>query len=165
MTSSSEHDLWLAHPTGKIAKGAFCSSCACFNSRNLATNAIVLEGSKLLLVQRAQEPDKGWWDIPGGYLDWDETLEECAARELKEETGLLVDPTDLTFFDIFSNPNNKAQNQVIDVYFFTKVFSGTLEIEAAEVVQAQWFDINNLPKNLAFDHLLVLQKLEKKLFK
>ena len=47
-------------------------------------------GLKILLIQRKNEPFQGLWALPGGFMDMDETIEECACRELKEETGLEV---------------------------------------------------------------------------
>ena len=52
--------------------------------------AIIFEGDKVLLVERAGEPLKGWWSIPGGLLETGETLEDGLRREVLEETGLQV---------------------------------------------------------------------------
>lgn len=163
MISDAEHAEWLAHPTGKIAKGEYCGSCGRFNARPCAANAVVLDGDKVLLVQRGQEPDKGFWDIPGGYLDWDETLEQCAARELKEETSLVVNPNNFRLFTIFSDPDNKAQNQVVDMYFVATEFSGDLEIDGIEVTAARWFSLKDLPHTVAFDHMVMFHKLRTEL--
>ena len=46
--------------------------------------------AKVLLIQRGDEPDKGCWAFPGGFMNMDETTEQCAIRELEEETGLKV---------------------------------------------------------------------------
>lgn len=159
MPNSSDHQLWLDNPTGKIAKGEFCRSCARFNARPMATNVILLKDSQILLVQRGDEPDKGWWDLPGGYLDWDETVEQGAARELKEETGLVVDPASLKLFHVFSTPQNKAKNQVVDLYFTANQFSGELTIDGTETVAVKWFSLDSLPEKVAFDHLPILQRL------
>lgn len=157
MISADQHKEWLAHPTGRISKGEYCSCCARFNARTLAVNAIVLNENKVLLVKRAQEPDKGWWDLPGGYLDWDETLEEGTARELREETGLVASPASFQFLSLFSEPKNKTGNQVVDVYFITNTFTGEITVDPAEVLTAQWFELDALPEKVAFDHRQVLE--------
>ena len=48
------------------------------------------ENAKVLLIQRGDEPYKGTWAFPGGFMNMDETTEQCAIRELEEETGLKV---------------------------------------------------------------------------
>jgi 8-oxo-dGTP diphosphatase len=116
--------------------------------------------AKTLLVKRGEDPDKDWWDIPGGYLDWDETLEECASRELKEETNLFARPDSFQLFDFRSDPNNKAKNQVVDVYFISRDFSGDIKIDGNEVVDYRWFELANLPDNIAFYHGEILKKLK-----
>lgn len=165
MITAEEHKDWLDHPVGRIAKGAYCTTCSRFNSRNVASDLILLDGTKVLLVQRGEEPDKGWWDIPGGYLDWDQTLEESTVRELLEETGLVVKPEDIELFQIGSNPNNKAQNQVLDIYYVTKKFSGEITIDGVEITDAQWFDLHKLPGNIAFDHREALEKVYERFFR
>lgn len=159
MITVDEHQQWLDNPTGKIGKGEYCSACARFNSRNIACNAILLKDRQILLVKRAQDPQMGAWDIPGGYLDWNETLEECSSRELKEETGLVASPNDFKFFGTFSEPNNSAGNQVIEMYYVTKEFSGEIVLEEDEVLEAKWFSLDSLPENVAFDHRQTLDKL------
>lgn len=71
-----------------------CSDCGrhyYFNPRPCATLILVNEKDEMLLVRRAIEPFKDWWDIPGGFLDENESLEDAAHREIKEETNLTVD--------------------------------------------------------------------------
>lgn len=162
MISHDEHSEWLANPVGKINKGSYCSHCGRFNARTIAVNALLIKDKSVLLVKRGEEPDKGLWDAPGGYIGWDETLEQGAARELQEETGLVVNPKDFEFFSVYSNPNNKAQNQVVDIYFITKIFTGELKLDGLEVTEINWFDLNNLP-SIAFDHMATLQKLKNSL--
>jgi ADP-ribose pyrophosphatase YjhB (NUDIX family) len=65
--------------------------------------------ARVLLVRRANEPDAGEWGIPAGFLEYDERAEEAAARELREETGLRVDPDalDLLAVDSFHHPSGR----------------------------------------------------------
>lgn len=159
-TSDQDHLDWLQHPTGKIAKNTYCRACGRFNARTVAVNGVLLVNGKTLLVKRAQNPQKGNWDIPGGYLDWDETLQQATSRELFEESGLIVPAEKWQMFDIFSEPNNAAKNQVIDVYYLSTSYTGNLSIDHNEVQEAQWFELHALPENVAFDHLLALHKLQ-----
>ena len=56
----------------------------------LGVGALVFENNKILLVERAGEPLKGWWSLPGGVVETGETLEQAVRREIREETGLEV---------------------------------------------------------------------------
>lgn len=160
MTIDSDHNQWVDNPTGKISKGAFCNTCARFNNRPTAVSVILVQTNRILLLKRAQKPGKGDWDIPGGYLDWDETLEEGAIRELYEETNLKVDLKDLKFHSYFSNPDNVAENQVIEMYYIATKYSGEIKLQEEEVDSYRWFGLDELPENVAFDHLEVLNKLK-----
>lgn len=59
----------------------------------------------LLAVRRAIEPHKGSLALPGGYINWGESWQEAAARELWEETGMRIDPQELQAFDVLSAPD------------------------------------------------------------
>jgi 8-oxo-dGTP diphosphatase len=119
----------------------------------VTVDAVVFDVSdgkpKLLLIKRANEPFKGRWAFPGGFVDMDEELQDAAARELAEETGLTG--VKLTQLQTFGKCGRDPRGRNITVAFIgitnnTKIKSGD---DAAE---AQWFDINDLPENMAFDH-------------
>ena len=68
---------------------------------------------KVLLIQRGIEPFKGRWAFPGGFMQMDETIEECARRELREETGLVVNTVEQ--FHTFSDVNRDPRERVLTV--------------------------------------------------
>ncbi|MDH4239805.1 MAG: NUDIX hydrolase [Phycisphaerae bacterium] len=106
---------------------------------------------QLLLVERGNEPFKGQWALPGGFVDIDEELEEAVARELSEETGLTG--VGLEQIHTFGNCGRDPRGRVITVTFMGILTEGSSTIEAGDdAAKAQWFDIRKLPKNLAFDH-------------
>ncbi|MFV0392302.1 MAG: NUDIX hydrolase [Paludibacteraceae bacterium] len=85
-------------------KSKRCEDCGFiyYVNPSAATAAFILnENDELLVVRRAKEPAKGTLDLPGGFVDYDETMEECAVREIREETGVSV--KSLRY--IFSLPN------------------------------------------------------------
>ena len=101
----------------------------------------------ILLVKRK---DDGLWAIPGGFLQEGESLNQCAERELREETGITVPY--LEQFENFSNPTRDNRTQVISVAFIAIHPSGKLKLRADTVVSdVSWFDYETIPK-LAFDH-------------
>ena len=101
----------------------------------------------VLLVKRK---DDGLWAIPGGFLQKGESLNQCAERELKEETGITVPY--LEQFENFSNPIRDPRTQVISVAFIAIHPSGKLKLRAdTDVSDVNWFDYEMIPE-LAFDH-------------
>lgn len=107
--------------------------------------------AKLLLINRKKEPFKGKWALPGGYVEIDEELEEAVARELAEETGLTEVPLEQmrTFGKVGRDPRGR-QITVTFMGIATKDKDKILAGDDAEKVR--WFDIEKLPKDLAFDH-------------
>jgi len=112
---------------------------------------------QILLIKRAAEPFLGYYALPGGFCEIDESLEQAAQRELLEETGLQGIP--LTQVHTFSDPERDPRGRIIST-----CFSGILgdpsqqRIKAADDAAALgWFDLDNLPE-LAFDHQQIIQK-------
>ena len=131
-----------------------------WKSRNVAVSIIVinqtLETSKsVYLVKRGKDmTHAGKWCFPCGYLDWNETVEEAAIREVYEETGIISSIENLKFMGIDSDPNKFMQN--VSVRFLIEngeslKLDENHSIDFGEVEDAKWFDLNNLPE-MAFDH-------------
>ena len=103
---------------------------------------------KVLLIERCNEPFKGKWAFPGGFLEMDETLEECVLRELKEETSL--QPATVEQLHAFSSVHRDPRERVITVAFYTVV--KLAEVRGGDDAgDARWFPVNQVPP-LAFDH-------------
>jgi 8-oxo-dGTP diphosphatase len=116
-----------------------------------AVFAVTDAGIKLLLINRGHEPFKGQWAIPGGFIGIDEELDDAVARELAEETGL----TDVNIEQMhtFGKPGRDPRGRQITVVYVGIIREGLDRIKAGDdAAQAQWFDINALPPNMAFDH-------------
>lgn len=105
---------------------------------------------KLLLIRRAGEPFKGAWALPGGFIHLDESLEESARRELREETG--VSGVYLEQLYSFGAPQRDPRERVITVAYYALIPSDKLQLRAATDAEAVgWFGMDELPA-LAFDH-------------
>ena len=107
--------------------------------------------AKVLLINRGSEPFKGQWALPGGFVDIDEELEDAVARELEEETGLAG--VRLEQMHTFGKCGRDPRGRQITIAFMGIATKGQNSIKAGDdAAQARWFDVNKLPKDMAFDH-------------
>ena len=107
----------------------------------------------VLLIQRGNEPYKGYWAFPGGFLNMDETVAHCAERELEEETGIVL--TSMQLSGIYSDVERDPRGRVITAAY-TAMTTMPEATAADDAAAAQWWPINALPK-LAFDHKTILK--------
>ena len=114
---------------------------------------------KILLIERGLEPYKGCWAFPGGFLNMDETAEQGALRELREETGL--DLNYLKQVGAFSDVNRDPRTRVITIAFYALAKKSSVR-GGDDAARAQWFPIDDIP-HLAFDHDYILRKTMNKL--
>ncbi len=104
---------------------------------------------KVLLIQRGIDPYKGCWAFPGGFMNMDETTEQCAIRELEEETGLKI--SHLHQIGAYSKVDRDPRGRTITVAYLAIVDS-PLDVKGQDdAANAAWLPINALP-TLAFDH-------------
>ena len=104
---------------------------------------------KVLLIERGADPYKGCWAFPGGFLNMDETTEQCAVRELEEETGLKI--LGLQQIGAYSKVDRDPRGRTITVAYLAVIESPCEVIGQDDAAKAQWFPLDALPK-LAFDH-------------
>ena len=113
---------------------------------------------EVLLVQRGGEPFQGWWALPGGFKRPDETLDDAAARELVEETGVRS-PRRLTQFGAYGDPGRDPRGNVVSVGYLAitpvvgPIMAGT---DAAEARMVPVADVLDGTPALAFDHRRIL---------
>jgi 8-oxo-dGTP diphosphatase len=112
----------------------------------VGVGAIVVDGDRALVVRRATEPLKGQWSIPGGMLELGEKLREGVAREVKEETGLIVEPGEVldVFDSIFPDDSGGFPYHYVLVDFLCRAIGGELaassDVDAAKWVTSEELD-------------------------
>ena len=109
---------------------------------------------EVLLIQRGIEPFKGCWAFPGGFMNMDETTEQCAVRELEEETGLRV--SSLRQIGTYSKVDRDPRGRTITVAYLALIDAPVSVKGQDDAAQAQWFPLSALPP-LAFDHAEIMQ--------
>ncbi|MGK7931847.1 MAG: NUDIX domain-containing protein [Microcystaceae cyanobacterium] len=110
---------------------------------------------KVMLIKRDIPPYEGEWALPGGFVRLEESLEEAARRELREETG--IDQIFLEQLYTFGTVNRDPRERVITVAYYALINLNEYVIKATtDAREANWFAVNEIPP-LAFDHHNILQ--------
>jgi len=124
-----------------------------------STSTIIIEdNNEVLLVKRKRKPYQNKWALPGGFINYGkETLEECAIREGKEETGYLI--KELSLFEVNSHPKRDPRGHVIDHVYIITNYSGKGKAGDDAKAMKRFNIYQPLPK-LAFDHSKVLRDYE-----
>lgn len=126
--------------TYKYPRPAVTTDCVVFTQE---------EEPKVLLIQRGNEPYKGCWAFPGGFMNMEETAEECAVRELKEETGLTVNR--IQQIGAYSKVDRDPRGRTVSIAYLAIVDAPTAVSGMDDAAKAAWFPLSSLP-DLAFDH-------------
>jgi 8-oxo-dGTP diphosphatase len=145
---AEQHEAGTDHPV-LVCTNPACGQVSYRNAKPCA-GVLVEHAGQVLLVQRAIEPYKGCWDIPGGFLHEWEHPAEGAVREVQEETGLEVRLTAL--LGIFMDRYGSADYNTLNIYYRGAMVGGTLQA-ADDAAALAWFAPDALPADLAFpDH-------------
>jgi 8-oxo-dGTP diphosphatase len=127
-----------------------CLTCGNYKNRGLSVDAVIVMDGKVLLGKRGRDPDKGSWALIGGYVEWDESVEEALRREVKEEANLEV--TKMHLVNVYSNPDRHPK-QTINIAYLVEV---TGEPQAGDDIdELKYFKLDELPE-MAFDHQTIL---------
>jgi bifunctional NMN adenylyltransferase/nudix hydrolase len=137
----------------------------------VTTDALVINKGHILLIKRGLNPGKGLWALPGGFLNPNESITDCAVRELKEETKIDVPVPvlkgSITKTEMFDHPNRDPRGRVITHCFRFDVTYGKgrelIKIKAGDdAVGAQWVPIGDLllmRKTFFSDHFQIIRKM------
>ncbi len=122
----------------------------------LTVDGIVSRGAgnkmEILLIRRGKAPFKGKWALPGGFVEYGETVESAVIREVKEETGF--DTRILKLVGVYSDPKRDPRKHTASVVYALKITGGVL-LGGDDASDARFFPVSAMP-SLAFDHAKVI---------
>lgn len=113
----------------------------------LGVGALILDGDRILMAQRGKQPLLGWWSLPGGALETGELLADGIRREVREETGLEIEPLGVVeiFERIMRDSAGVPEYHYVLIDYLCRVTGGVLQA-GDDVCCAQWFERAELPK-------------------
>ncbi len=145
--NTNERDARNDTFTYRYARPALAVDCVVFGLDD--------DDLKVLLIRRGMDPYVGRWALPGGFVHMDETVEEAARRELREEAG--IDRAVLEQLHVFSGIDRDPRERVVSVAHYALVKLSEHAVRAAtDAREAAWFGVDDLPK-LAFDHDMIVE--------
>jgi len=122
------------------------------NRPQIGVGIIVKKKNKILLLKRKGSHGHGQWSLPGGYQEFGERLKDCAVREVKEETGLVINKAELQFVSLSEQLDYfQTDNKHCLTVGFVIDYQGSQEPEIKEPDKSSaigWFDLDQLPADL-----------------
>ena len=143
---------------GRSAECRDCRQTVYANPAPTASALILDDAGRILLSRRAGDPGKGMWDIPGGFIEEGEAPQETLRREMEEETGLEIEPTE--FLGGFADRYGEGGVYTLNLYWTARIVSGEPS-PADDVVDLRWFSPDELPprKEFAFSNSVEVLEL------
>jgi bifunctional NMN adenylyltransferase/nudix hydrolase len=134
------------------------------------TDAVVIQGGHILLIERGHAPGKGLWALPGGFLNPRETIEDCVVRELMEETKIKVPEIvlrkSITYHKVFDHPDRDLRGRTITQAYLIELTGGDGTLPKVkgsdDARKAKWFklsEIESMGEIIYADHKHIIQTL------
>jgi 8-oxo-dGTP diphosphatase len=120
----------------------------------LTVDCVVFNKDSVVLIRRSFEPFRGWYALPGGFVDINESVEEACSRELKEETGLEINSKSLQLIGVYSNPKRDPRRHTVSVAFLGQ--TDTNKMQAGDDASSVELVKDWKNKNIAFDHMQII---------
>jgi 8-oxo-dGTP diphosphatase len=115
---------------------------------------------QLLVVKRKNDPFKGRWALPGGFIEPEENLEQAARRELREETGINVPRGRLSQLAAYGDPHRDPRGRTVSVAFIGTAKMRARPAASDDAADARWVEIPKLLRSkpgMAFDHAKIVR--------
>jgi 8-oxo-dGTP diphosphatase len=122
-------------------------------SPKLTVDGLLIKNKEILLIKRKNQPFKGKWALPGGFVEYGEKTEKAVIREVFEETGLKTKIKDLV--GVYSDPNRDPRGHTVSVVYLLDHHEGSIK-SGDDASDARFFDLKDLPE-LSFDHEQIIK--------
>lgn len=121
---------------------------------SLTVDAIIVHEEKIVLIKRLKDPHMNKWALPGGFVEYGETVETATIREAKEETNLDIKLDELV--GVYSNPERDPRRHTVSIVYKASIIGDVIQ-SGSDAKDARFFNIEDAIKmNLAFDHNEIL---------
>ena len=125
----------------------------------LTTDCVIREkDGRVLLIRRKNEPFKGAYALPGGFVDIGETVEAACRREVREEAGLELG--ELRLLGVYSDPGRDPRGHTVSIAYLTLLPGAPQPLAGSDAAAAEWVD-NWRDRDLAFDHARIIADAER----
>ncbi len=126
-----------------------------YKTPSLTVDAVICHDDSIVLIKRKKDPYKDSWALPGGFVEYGETVETATLREIKEETGLEIALKSIV--GVYSDPERDPRGHTVTICYLAVVTGGELkaDTDASDVQFITKDDVLNL--KLAFDHDLIIR--------
>lgn len=121
-------------------------------SPKITVDGIIIKDDEILLIKRKNEPFKDKWALPGGFVEYNETVEDAVIREIFEETGLQTNIVKI--IGVYSDPKRDPRGHIITLAYLLKIKKGDI-ISGDDASDVRFFSLNKLPL-LSFDHEIII---------
>lgn len=106
----------------------------------LVVNAVVMDGDRVLMVKANRGISRGWWNLPGGFVEWDESPEDCVQREVAEELGAQVLRTKL--LKVLSRRFDAGPYYMVCFLYLCQLDRKEVKLDRSELDEAAWFTLD-----------------------
>ena len=140
-----------------------CPTCGTYHNPALTVDAVAVRGSgeqkEVLLIRRGQEPWKGCWAFPGGFVDVGESPEDAVARELLEECNIVGKASGI--IAVRGDPERDPRGHVVSIFYRVEVDGNSGEPFAGDdAAEAEWVKLSQVDfENIGADHAEIIQSL------